>query len=56
MKDCRDCRLAEWEDRGGHPALTGQTRNRPPEAVAWGPATLNPNVDRFLETGDPESL
>ena len=56
MADCRSCRHAEWERRGGHPALTGATKARPPEAVAWGPNTMNPKVDRFLETGDPSGL
>lgn len=57
MARCKPCRDAAWEKRGGHPVLNGTATNeRPPEAVAWGPNTLNPKVDRFLETGDPSGL
>lgn len=56
MSQCDDCRRAAWERRGGHPVLTGRTSSRPPEAIAWGPSTTNPKIERFLETGDPDGV
>lgn len=56
MSVCSPCRREAWAKRGGHPVLTGTTSKRPPEAVAWGPNTINPNIDRFLETGDPTGV
>lgn len=57
MSLCEPCRKAAWAKRGGHPVLNGTQRDsRNPEAVAWGPNTTNPNIERFLETGDPSGV
>lgn len=56
MARCKPCRDRAWEKRGGHPVLNGTaTDERRPEVI-YGRSTINPNVERFLETGDPSGV